>query len=76
MNVHEAKTHLSKLLARVEDGEEIVIARDGRPIAVLNPYRPTGSPRRPGSCRGAIRVAEDFDAPDPAIEALFAGEPR
>jgi prevent-host-death family protein len=76
VNIHDAKTHLSKLLARVERGEEIVIARNGRPIAVLSQYRAPGSPRRPGTCRGAIRIADDFDSPDPAIEALFSGDAR
>lgn len=76
VNIHEAKTHLSQLLARVEQGEEVVIARNGQPIAVLSRYRPAGTPRRPGTCRGAIRIADDFDALDPAVEALFTGEPQ
>ncbi len=60
VNVHEAKTHLSRLLARVEAGERIVIARAGRPIAILSPVK--GSKRRkPGSERIVIR--DDFDAP-------------
>lgn len=74
VNIHEAKTHLSQLLARVERGEEIVIARNGRPIAVLSRYRSPGTPRRPGSCRGSIRISDDFDDADPVIEALFSGQ--
>lgn len=63
VNVHEAKTHLSKLLARVERGDEIVIARAGRPIARLSPFR-SGSTRPIfGAARGQVWVADDFDAP-------------
>ena len=63
VNVHEAKTHLSRLLERVEQGEEIVIARNNQPIARLVAH---GAPeRRPGSLRGRIRIAEDFDDPLP-----------
>jgi len=63
VNVHEAKTHLSRLLARVESGEEIIIARSGRPIARLE--RLTGArPRRtPGRDRGRIVIGQDFDEP-------------
>ncbi len=65
VNVHEAKTHLSKLLARVEAGERIVIARAGRPIAVLSPVdEPT--PRKPGNERIVIR--DNFDAPLPEFD--------
>ena len=61
VNVHEAKTHLSRLLERVELGEEIVLARAGRPIARLVPFR-RGVARTPGAWRGRVRVAADFDA--------------
>lgn len=62
--VHEAKTHLSKLLQRVEAGEEIVIARGSKPIARLVPYH-EGSPRQFGIDRGRFVVPEDFDEPLP-----------
>jgi prevent-host-death family protein len=64
VNVHEAKTHFSKLLARVAAGEEIVIARGGKPVARLVPIeRP---PRRLfGTDRGLFQVPDDFDAPLP-----------
>lgn len=72
-NVHEAKTHLSRLLRRVAGGEEVVIARDGEPVARLVPY--SGRPREPGRFRGRITISEDFDAPLPADQArLFRGE--
>lgn len=66
VNVHEAKTHLSKLLARVAQGEEIIIARAGRPVARLVPaVRPRGR-RILGTDEGKIFIANDFDAPLPA----------
>lgn len=64
VNVHEAKTHLSRLLVRVEAGEEIVISRAGRPVARLVPVRRTRR-RRPGRFVGKGRIADDFNAPLP-----------
>ncbi|HSF15084.1 MAG TPA: type II toxin-antitoxin system Phd/YefM family antitoxin [Vicinamibacteria bacterium] len=73
MNVHEAKTHLSKLLERVESGEEVVIARNGKAVAKLVPYK--AKRRRPGSMKGKIRLQPDFDAPLPdEIASVFRGE--
>jgi prevent-host-death family protein len=66
VNVHEAKTHLSKLLVRVEHGEEVVIARGGRPIARLLPYDAQKGRRVLGADRDVVRIADDFDAPLPA----------
>ena len=65
VNVHDAKTHLSRLLERVAKGEEIVLAKAGRPIARLVPYIPEVKERRPGSARGDISMSADFDAPLP-----------
>jgi prevent-host-death family protein len=65
VNVHQAKTQLSRLLARVQAGEEIVIARAGRPVARLVPVEAPAGPRVPGSAVGRIRIADDFDAPLP-----------
>jgi prevent-host-death family protein len=66
VNVHEAKTHLSRLLARVERGEEFVLARGGEPVARLIPYRDETEPRRrPGSAKGKIVIHDDFDDPLP-----------
>jgi prevent-host-death family protein len=70
-NVLEAKTHLSRLIERVEAGEEVVIARAGRPVARLVPYRTRTSPRTPGIWRGQVHVAPDFDAPDLEIIESF-----
>ena len=61
-NIHEAKTQLSRLLERVERGEEIIIARAGRPVAKLVPYRAATKPRVGGQWRGQVRIAPDFDA--------------
>ena len=71
VNVHEAKTHLSRLLKRVEAGEEVIIARDGEPVAKIVPLREATAPRRPGSARGQIWMSEDFDAPLPEFERYF-----
>ena len=65
VNVHDAKTHLSRLLERVAAGEEIVLAKAGRPVARLVPYVPELSERRPGSARGDVAMSADFDAPLP-----------
>lgn len=71
VNVHEAKTHLSKLLALVQSGEEIVIAKGGRPIARLVPYL-RSTKRVFGVDRGVFEVPEDFDAPlDAHVLASF-----
>ena len=72
-NVHDAKTHLSRLLDRVAQGEEVIIAKSGRPVAKL--VRVTVEPRRPGRLKGRIRVSPDFDEPLPdEILAAFRGE--
>jgi prevent-host-death family protein len=73
VNVHEAKTQLSRLLRRVQAGEEIVIARAGKPIARLVPLEPTKEPRQFGQDEGLFTVPEDFDEEDPEILALFSG---
>ena len=62
VNVHEAKTHFSKLLERVALGEEVVIARAGHPVAKLVPIQPDVAERHPGSARGDVFVGDDFDA--------------
>ncbi len=61
VNIHSAKTNLSKLLERVERGEEIVIARAGKPVAKLVGIPPTREPRKPGRMKGRIWIADDFD---------------
>ena len=75
VNIHAAKTHLSKLVDRVEKGEEIIIGRNGRPAARLTSFREKPAklqPRRGGQWTGKIRYAKDYDKADAAIEKLFA----
>jgi prevent-host-death family protein len=74
VNVYEAKTNLSRLLDQVEAGEEVVIARAGRPVARLVPYRKSRAPRRPGGWEGRVRIADDFDELPPELLAAFRGE--
>lgn len=75
VNVHEAKTHLSRLLRRVAAGEEVVIAKSGRPVARLVPVGAQPRERTLGTERGRIVIADDFDAPlPPEILARFLGE--
>ena len=74
VNVHEAKTHLSRLLQRVAGGEEITIANAGVPVARLVPIEFSTKKRELGTEKGKIWIADDFDAPCPEIEALFYGE--
>jgi prevent-host-death family protein len=78
-NIHSAKTNLSKLIEQAEAGEEVVIARNGKPAVRLTPVaepqaparRADGLPAWMGSMRGEIVVHEDFDAADAEIERLF-----
>jgi prevent-host-death family protein len=66
VNIHEAKTHLSRLLVRVGAGEEVVIAKAGRPVARLVPLKEEQRPRRVlGQDAGLFEVPEDFDEPLP-----------
>lgn len=71
VNIHEAKTHLSRLVERVEAGEEVVIARAGRPVARLVPFRRRTAPRQPGLWRGMVELAPDFDSTDERLLADF-----
>jgi prevent-host-death family protein len=74
-NVHEAKTHFSRLLQKVAAGEEVTIARDGVPVARLVPVETVLTPRKLGLYSGKIQMAGDFDAPlPPEILAGFLGE--
>jgi prevent-host-death family protein len=73
VNIHEAKTHLSKLLERVARGESVIIGKAGKPIAVLSPFVSGGRIRKPGSLKGKIWMAQDFDADDGRIADWFEG---
>jgi prevent-host-death family protein len=75
VNVYEAKTHLSQLLDRAAAGEEIVIARAGRPVARLVALaEPSPQPRVPGAWRGRVTIADDFDELPAEVDAAFRGE--
>lgn len=67
VNIHEAKTHLSRLIEKVEAGEEIVIARAGRPVARLVPLKARTRRRPLGIWKGQIWIAPDFDEPMPEL---------
>lgn len=72
VNIHEAKTHLSRLIERIADGEEIVIAKAGKPVARLVRYQARKDRRQGGQWRGLVRIGDDFDAPlPPEIDASF-----
>lgn len=71
--VTEAKARLSELIARVQAGEEVIIGKAGKPAAVLRSYQTSSPQRRPGTMRGKIRIAPDFDdLPDDLAEAFGA----
>jgi prevent-host-death family protein len=75
VNIHEAKTHFSKLIARVRLGEEIIIAKAGEPVARLVPERRPRKPRQPGSAKGKIIIHDEFYEPLPdEILDLFEGK--
>lgn len=75
VNIHDAKTRLSSLIERVEAGEEIVIARAGRPVARLVPLTSRRGRRKLGALDGRFRIPEDFNAPLPdAVLKAFSGE--
>lgn len=65
VNIHEAKTHLSKLLEEVSKGKEVVIAKSGKPMARLSGITPARPIRKPGFLKGKIKIADNFDAPMP-----------
>jgi len=74
VNIHHAKTHLSRLLERVEDGEQIVIARAGKPVARLVPLEDAPRIRVLGQFAGHIHMAADFDDLPDDIAAAFDGD--
>ena len=71
VNTHETKTHLSRILAEVENGMEVIICRAGKPIARIIPENKPLRKRTPGSAKNVIRITEDFDAslPDDILDS-------
>jgi prevent-host-death family protein len=65
VNIHDAKTRFSKLIEAVSQGERVIIAKAGKPVAELIAIEPAPPARKPGSLKGKIKIADDFDAPLP-----------
>ena len=65
VNIYEAKSKFSKLINQAIAGEEIIIAKSGKPVAKLVPFKKSIRNRKPGSAKGKIFIADDFDAPLP-----------
>lgn len=74
VNVHQAKSQLSKLMEQAESGEEVVIARAGKPAVRLVAYSMPGKHRTPGIWRNQVSIAEDFDALPDELMAAFEGK--
>ena len=73
-NIHEAKTHFSRLVQRAAAGEEIIITKSGVPMAKLVPFRKTQAPRSPGVWKGSVEVAPDFDVTPEEVVGSFEGD--
>ncbi len=71
VNIHEAKTNLSKLIEKISNGEEVIIARAGKPVAKLSSYKEKLKPRKPGLWKGKVWVSPDFDEEDEETNKLF-----
>jgi prevent-host-death family protein len=76
VNIQAAKTHLSRLVEEAASGEEIVLAKAGRPYVKLVACTPSTSPRKLGGWEGELTIDEDFDAVDADIVRLFTGETK
>ena len=75
VDIHQAKTEFSRLVDRAASGEEIIIAKAGRPVARLVPYLAKGTARRPGAMRAKIRIKRNFDEPlSKELLVSFAGK--
>lgn len=74
INIHEAKTNLSKLIEETSKGKEVIISKAGKPVAKLVAYKEELKPRVPGLWKGKVWVSDDFDDEDEEINKLFHGE--
>lgn len=74
INIHQAKTQLSKLVEKTLAGEDVIIAKAGKPVVKLVTYKKDLKPRKPGALKGKIIVPDDFNEEDPEINKLFYGE--
>jgi prevent-host-death family protein len=75
-NIHQAKSQLSKLVEQALKGEEVIIARAGKPVVRLVPVRGSDTPRKGGQWKGKVRIAEDFDELPEDIARSFGIEDR
>jgi prevent-host-death family protein len=74
LNIHDAKTHFSKLIEAVSTGEKVIIAKAGKPVATLSAIEPQSTLRIPGALKGKIHIAADFDSPlSDDVIATFEG---
>ncbi len=71
INIHQAKTNLSRLIEKTLAGEDVIIAKAGKPVAKLVAYKEKVKPRKPGLWKGKIWMSDDFDDEDPEINKLF-----
>lgn len=71
INIHQAKTNLSKLIEKTQKGEEVIIAKAGKPVAKLVLYKEKTEMRKPGALKGKIFVPENFNDEDEEINKLF-----
>lgn len=74
VNVHEAKTNLSKLIEKTLKGEDVIIGKAGKPVVKLVAYQPKLKPRKFGQWKGKVWISPDFDKEDPEINKMFYGE--
>jgi prevent-host-death family protein len=74
VNIHEAKTHFSRLVKRAMGGDEVIIGKAGKPVARLIPYREDDTPRVPGGWERRVWISEDFDELPAEVAAAFRGE--
>ncbi|MBI2315437.1 type II toxin-antitoxin system Phd/YefM family antitoxin [Candidatus Daviesbacteria bacterium] len=70
-NIHEAKTNLSKLIEKTSKGEEVIIAKAGKPVAKLSSYKEKLKPRKLGLWKGKVFIPDNFDEEDEEINKLF-----
>ena len=76
VTISEAKARLSEFIDKACAGQEVIISRAGKPVAVLKAFKKAERPRQPGALRGEIRIGDDFDQlPDDLAEALGAKAP-
>ena len=74
INIHQAKTQLSKLIEKTQNGEDVIIAKAGKPVVKLIAYKKLLKPRKLGLLKGKIHVPDNFDDEDEEINRLFYGE--